>query len=199
LLDFDGQQSIMQIYLAKPGGEKKGPFTLDQINRDLAARIYRDDAYWAWHEGLPEWIPLHSVPGVNTGLAKKIGPSVPPIPVVKPPKPQEHLVQRVTSATPITETTVTTIVTQPPPGYQPAPTELIARMKAATPVGPAAPKPVAPAPVPVAPAAKEPDIFMKRPAEPAPAKEVASTTVVASKPEELMAQMQPVAEAAAKK
>ena len=27
----------MQIHLSKPGGQKEGPFTVDQINHDLAA------------------------------------------------------------------------------------------------------------------------------------------------------------------
>jgi len=65
LLNSGNEQSIMEIYLAKPGGQKKGPFTLEEINRDLAASKYRDDEYWAWHEGLPQWMPLHMVPGVS--------------------------------------------------------------------------------------------------------------------------------------
>ena len=55
----------MQIYLAEPGGPMQGPYTLEQINADLAARKYRDDAFWAWHEGLPAWVPLYSVGGVS--------------------------------------------------------------------------------------------------------------------------------------
>jgi hypothetical protein len=42
-----------------------GPYTLEQVNADLAARKYRDDAFWAWHEGLPAWVPLYSVGGVS--------------------------------------------------------------------------------------------------------------------------------------
>src|SRR5436190_17415426 len=55
----------MQLYLAKPGGQKIGPFTLDQINRGLANKKYREDEYWAWHDGLTEWTPLHMVPGIS--------------------------------------------------------------------------------------------------------------------------------------
>src|ERR1041385_2827049 len=163
----------MQIYLAKPGGERKGPFTLDQINRDLAARIYRDDSYWAWHEGLPEWVPLHAMPGVINGGAKKTGPALPPVPIVKPPKPGEHLIQRVTTATPITETTGTTIVTE----YKPSGPDLASRKQNFV-------------PAPVASAPKEKEVFVKRP-DPAPVKEATATTFVASKPEELLAHMQP--------
>src|SRR5438309_11270382 len=55
----------MQIHLSKPGGQREGPFTVDEINRDLAARRYVDNDYWAWYEGLNSWVPLHSVPGVR--------------------------------------------------------------------------------------------------------------------------------------
>src|ERR1043166_4583900 len=74
----------MKIYLAKPGGEKRGPFTVEEINRDLAARIYRADAYWAWHEGLPEWRPLHTIPGIFVDPPGDSGPPTPPVPVTKP-------------------------------------------------------------------------------------------------------------------
>ena len=55
----------MQIYLAKPGGPRQGPYTVEQINADLAARKYRDDDFWAWHYGLPQWVPLYSVGGIS--------------------------------------------------------------------------------------------------------------------------------------
>jgi hypothetical protein len=60
-----------EIHLSKPGGRKEGPFTVEQINRDLAAKKYSDTDYWAWYEGLTQWVPLHSVPGVSatSGLA----------------------------------------------------------------------------------------------------------------------------------
>ena len=54
----------MQIHLSKPGGQREGPYTLEQINRDLAALKYRDTDYWAWHEGMAEWVPLYALPGV---------------------------------------------------------------------------------------------------------------------------------------
>ena len=55
----------MQIYLARPGGPRQGPYTVEQINADLAARKYRDEDFWAWHDGLPSWVPLYSVGGVS--------------------------------------------------------------------------------------------------------------------------------------
>ena len=54
----------MQIHLAKPGGERQGPFTLEQVNHDLAAKKYRDSDYWAWYDGADAWVPLYSVPGI---------------------------------------------------------------------------------------------------------------------------------------
>src|SRR5258707_13589723 len=55
----------MQIHLSKPNGQREGPYTLDQINRDLASRKYSDTDYWAWYEGLDAWVPLHTVPGIS--------------------------------------------------------------------------------------------------------------------------------------
>jgi hypothetical protein len=66
----------MQIYLAKPGGQKEGPFSLEQINRDLAAKKYSGNDYWAWHEGLPSWMPLHSLPGVTGKASAVVGGAV---------------------------------------------------------------------------------------------------------------------------
>jgi len=55
----------MQIHLCKPGGQQEGPYTLEQIEQDLAAKKYSDTDYWAWHEGLPEWVPLYLIPGLS--------------------------------------------------------------------------------------------------------------------------------------
>ncbi len=60
----------MQIHLSKPGGQREGPYTLEQINRALAAGKFKSTEYWAWYEGLPEWIPLHSIAGVADGMPK---------------------------------------------------------------------------------------------------------------------------------
>jgi GYF domain 2 len=67
----------MQIYLAKPGGNRVGPFTLDQIKQDLAARKYRDTDFWAWHEGMTEWMPLYALPE----MSKTPAPATPSAPV----------------------------------------------------------------------------------------------------------------------
>ena len=65
----------MKIHLSKPGGQREGPFTVEEINRDLAARKYHDTDYWAWHEGLTNWVPLHSVPGICPGGSVAASPS----------------------------------------------------------------------------------------------------------------------------
>jgi len=73
----------MQIHLAKPGGERIGPYTLDQINRDLAAKKYRDTDYWAWYEGADAWMPLYTIPGISQTAARS-APTPPPPPATAP-------------------------------------------------------------------------------------------------------------------
>jgi hypothetical protein len=58
----------VQIHLSKPGGQREGPYTLEEINASLAQNKYRDTDYWAWYEGLESWVPLHQVPGVIEAL-----------------------------------------------------------------------------------------------------------------------------------
>src|SRR5262249_7548561 len=38
-----------------------GPFSLEEIKRDLANQRYQDSDYWAWYEGLDSWVPLHEL------------------------------------------------------------------------------------------------------------------------------------------
>ncbi|MGE5735639.1 MAG: DUF4339 domain-containing protein [Acidobacteriota bacterium] len=53
------------IHLSRPGGQREGPFSIAQINQDLASHKYEAADFWAWYEGLSEWVPLSSVPGVS--------------------------------------------------------------------------------------------------------------------------------------
>jgi hypothetical protein len=66
----------MQIHLAKPGGEREGPFSVAQIRQDLRAKKYADSDYWAWHDGLSEWMPLYKLLSLV-----ELAPVVPAIPV----------------------------------------------------------------------------------------------------------------------
>ena len=80
----------IQIQLSRPGGHPEGPYTLEQINRDLAARKYRDTDYWAWHEGLTEWVPLYALPGVLATASSNAPAAATPAPeeVAAPARPQ---------------------------------------------------------------------------------------------------------------
>lgn len=64
----------MQIHIARDG-KQLGPFSLDEVNRQLAAgTLSLSDN--AWYEGAAGWAPLSSVPGV-TGGAPGSGPTIP--------------------------------------------------------------------------------------------------------------------------
>jgi hypothetical protein len=64
----------MQIYIARDG-KQLGPFTLEEVNRQLAAgTLSLSDN--AWYEGAAGWAPLSSVPGVS-GAASASGSTIP--------------------------------------------------------------------------------------------------------------------------
>lgn len=79
---------MQNIYIAKPGGQKQGPYTLEQINRDLASKKISDTDFWAWHEGLPSWMPLHSVPGVSVKAGAAALPEAKPQPATSKAAPE---------------------------------------------------------------------------------------------------------------
>jgi hypothetical protein len=67
----------MQIHIARDG-KPMGPFSLEEINRQLAAgTLSLSDQ--AWYEGAAGWAPLSTVPGVQ---------STPPPPSATPSSPQ---------------------------------------------------------------------------------------------------------------
>ena len=60
----------MQIHIARDG-KQLGPFTLEEIQRQLAAgTLSLSDN--AWYEGAAGWAPLSSVPGVTSGAAATV-------------------------------------------------------------------------------------------------------------------------------
>jgi hypothetical protein len=92
----------MQIHIAR-NGQPMGPFSLEEVNRQLAAgTISLSDQ--AWYEGAAGWAPLATVPGVSSGGASPSAPTpmVAPTPAVSampvsipvttvPPNPTEPL------------------------------------------------------------------------------------------------------------
>src|SRR6478752_3968098 len=60
---FPVPQQAMEIYVAKSGKES-GPFTKEQLASMLESdMVAKGDL--VWHEGLPEWIPVHQFLGVR--------------------------------------------------------------------------------------------------------------------------------------
>ena len=58
----------MQIHIARDG-QPVGPFSLEEINRQLAAgTLSLSDQ--AWYEGAAGWAPLSTVPGVSGGSSQ---------------------------------------------------------------------------------------------------------------------------------
>jgi hypothetical protein len=79
----------MQIHIAR-SGQAMGPFSLEEINRQLAAgTLSLSDQ--AWYEGAAGWAPLSTVPGVSSsaptgGLPPQpTSPPAPGVPAVTPP------------------------------------------------------------------------------------------------------------------
>jgi hypothetical protein len=69
----------MQIHVARDG-KQLGPFSLEEINRQLAAgTLSLSDQ--AWYEGAAGWAPLSTVPGVGAaapGSAPQVSPATVP-------------------------------------------------------------------------------------------------------------------------
>jgi hypothetical protein len=78
----------MQIHIARDG-KPIGPFSLDEVNRQLAAgTLSLSDQ--AWYEGAAGWTPLSTVPGVSSNptggtLPQPPGPAAPSLPAVTAP------------------------------------------------------------------------------------------------------------------
>ena len=66
----------MQIHIARDG-QKMGPFTLEEVNRQLAAGILRLSDL-AWYEGAAGWAALSTVPGVGAVTAPSVPTAAPP-------------------------------------------------------------------------------------------------------------------------
>lgn len=100
---------MQRIYLAKPGSQKEGPYTLEQINQDLATQKYSDEDFWAWHEGLPSWLPLYSLPGVSAKAARVAVPEAEPQPVAPKTEPDAAIEVEVQPTAPAAEPTASKV------------------------------------------------------------------------------------------
>ena len=67
----------MQIHLAV-ADQKRGPFSLEEINEQIASGALIAEGTSAWYEGRTTWEPLASVPGVS------VPPPLPPPPTSLP-------------------------------------------------------------------------------------------------------------------
>ena len=82
----------MQVHVAR-NGQRMGPFSLEEINRQLAAGTWSGTDL-AWYEGAPGWVQLSTVPGViigqqstaavGTGTAPIIPTTAAPVTTVSP-------------------------------------------------------------------------------------------------------------------
>lgn len=78
----------MQIHVHH-NGEQTGPYPIEEVNRRLAAgSLLHTDL--AWHEGLKDWAPLSSIPGIGSHTPRPVTPGQPPsIHQTAPPAPAQ--------------------------------------------------------------------------------------------------------------
>ena len=75
----------MQIHIARDG-KQLGPFSLEEINRQLAAGTLSPSDN-AWYEGATGWAPLSTVPGVTVAATGGTPPPSSPAPAAVVPTP----------------------------------------------------------------------------------------------------------------
>ena len=74
----------MQVHIDR-GGQRFGPYGLDEINTHLASGTLQPTDL-AWADGMPGWVPVTQIPGVNVpGAAAPPPPSSPGVPPPAPP------------------------------------------------------------------------------------------------------------------
>ena len=67
----------MNIYISRDG-RQLGPFSLEEARRQRDAGA-NSNGDFAWHDGLPDWVPLSQIPGINApGVS--FAPVAPPLP-----------------------------------------------------------------------------------------------------------------------
>ncbi len=75
----------MNIYIFKDG-RQEGPYSLEEVRRLRAdGKLMNSD--YAWQDGLADWVPLASIPGIVAPITPPAPPGVPPVPSVPLPAP----------------------------------------------------------------------------------------------------------------
>ena len=67
-----GDMTVKQLYITKEQ-QKYGPYSVDEVRQYIADKHFTTSD-WAWHEGLTDWVPIHSIPGVVTQNAPPLLP-----------------------------------------------------------------------------------------------------------------------------
>jgi hypothetical protein len=66
----------MQIFIHRDG-QQLGPYTLDQVKGDLTSGSLQAGDL-AWHEGIPNWVPLSQMPELAGATPPPVTPVAPP-------------------------------------------------------------------------------------------------------------------------
>jgi len=97
----------MNIYIVK-NGQQTGPFAIEQI-RDAIASGSVSPSDLAWHDGLPNWIPLSSIPEMQLAVpppvpAPRPVPAAAPVPqnILQDPQPAQPSAQHTVTANQVT-------------------------------------------------------------------------------------------------
>jgi len=72
----------MKIHLAGQG-QQLGPYSLRELNEEIAAGRIRPADWMAWHKGCTGWIPLAGLAGLATASVMPPGMTAPPPPPVQ--------------------------------------------------------------------------------------------------------------------
>lgn len=72
----------MNIYIGR-NGKQNGPFTLQEVNAQLATRHFLPTDL-AWYDGMTDWQPLSTIPGVVVPSQPASPPTLPPPPKLTP-------------------------------------------------------------------------------------------------------------------
>lgn len=70
----------MQIHVYSEG-QRRGPFTLDEVNEQLRQGVLSPKSSLAWYAGCVDWMPLGNVPSVIEAAKSFQLPLPPPLPV----------------------------------------------------------------------------------------------------------------------